>query len=94
MVTSLVLVLVGERIFGNGIDPALMDRIFDPFVTSKRAGEGTGLGLAICRRLASAMGGTLSARNRANSGALFELRIPIHRAKPAIPPLLDGATVA
>jgi len=85
-------IAVGDN--GNGIDPALMDRIFDPFVTSKRAGEGTGLGLAICRRLASAMGGTLSACNRADSGALFELRIPIHRAEPALPPLLGGALIA
>ncbi|MEX2466092.1 MAG: ATP-binding protein [Gemmatimonadota bacterium] len=85
-------ILVGDN--GGGIDPALGDRIFDPFVSSKKAGEGTGLGLAICRRLASAMGGTLTAHNRSGSGAAFELRIPIRQAESASPSLLDEAVVA
>ncbi|MEX2473310.1 MAG: PAS domain-containing sensor histidine kinase [Gemmatimonadota bacterium] len=70
---------------GPGIEPELLDRIFDPFVTTKAEGEGTGLGLAISRRLASAMGGTLTARNREGSGAVFELRIPIHNTVSAAP---------
>lgn len=63
---------------GSGIEHDLLDRIFDPFVTTKGDGEGTGLGLAISRKLASAMGGTLTGHNREPSGAVFELRIPIH----------------
>jgi signal transduction histidine kinase len=44
---------------GPGIDPALRDRLFEPFVTSKPAGRGTGLGLAISRRIVQESGGTL-----------------------------------
>lgn len=72
---------------GEGIDPELGDRIFEPFVSTKGTEQGTGLGLAICRRLALAMGGTLSARNQAEGGAVFELRLPIETAEPdAAPP--------
>ncbi|MDZ7780625.1 MAG: HAMP domain-containing sensor histidine kinase [Gemmatimonadota bacterium] len=66
---------------GEGIDPELGDRIFEPFVSTKDTEQGTGLGLAICRRLALAMGGTLSARNHAEGGAVFELRLPIAAEK-------------
>jgi signal transduction histidine kinase len=59
---------------GPGVDPALAERLFDPFVTG-RAG-GTGLGLAISRRLVERQGGSLvhvpSAR-----GARFEVRLPL-----------------
>jgi signal transduction histidine kinase len=44
---------------GPGIDPALRDRLFEPFVTSKPAGRGTGLGLPISRRIVQESGGTL-----------------------------------
>jgi signal transduction histidine kinase len=44
---------------GPGIDPALRDRLFEPFVTSKAAGRGTGLGLPISRRIVQESGGTL-----------------------------------
>jgi two-component system NtrC family sensor kinase len=44
---------------GPGIDPALRDRLFEPFVTSKPAGRGTGLGLPISRRIVQEAGGTL-----------------------------------
>jgi two-component system, NtrC family, sensor histidine kinase AtoS len=63
---------------GPGIDPSLAERIFEPFVTSKGEGVGTGLGLAISRRLAVAMGGTLTVANRPGGGAAFTLRIPHH----------------
>lgn len=79
---------------GPGIEDHLLDRIFDPFVTTKEEGEGTGLGLAISRKLASAMGGTLTAHNREGSGAVFELRIPIHATvastKPTVPTAVEA----
>jgi signal transduction histidine kinase len=59
---------------GPGVDPALRDRLFDPFVTGRSSG--TGLGLAISRRIVERQGGALlnvpSAR-----GARFELRLPL-----------------
>lgn len=64
---------------GPGIAPDLLERIFEPFMTTKPEGEGTGLGLAISRRLARTWGGDLVARNRPDGGALFVLKVPRSR---------------
>lgn len=60
---------------GPGIAPAILDRIFEPFVTSKTAARGTGLGLAICLRIVTQMKGTLEARNLSR-GAEFTVTLP------------------
>jgi two-component system sensor histidine kinase FlrB len=60
---------------GPGVDPALRERLFDPFATG-RAG-GTGLGLAISRQLAQRHGGSLRLVPSSGEGACFELRLPV-----------------
>ena len=59
---------------GSGIATADMDRIFEPFFTSRRATGGTGLGLPIARSLLAASGGALRMID-ATGGAAFELRL-------------------
>lgn len=59
---------------GEGLPEELGDRIFEPFVSSKETG--TGLGLPICRRIISAHGGELTARNREGGGAEFTIWLP------------------
>lgn len=61
---------------GPGIPIHALNRVFDPFFTTKDPGQGTGLGLAVCARLVEEMGGVISADNRAEGGAVFEIRIP------------------
>jgi signal transduction histidine kinase len=56
-----------------GVAAALLDRLFDPFVTGKPGG--TGLGLALCQRLAERMGGEV--RLVSAHPALFRLRLPV-----------------
>ena len=60
---------------GIGIEPAELQRLFEPFVRveqrSKRPREGTGLGLAIARRLVRAMGGTIEAHSQPGAGSRF-----------------------
>ena len=45
---------------GHGIEPAILDRIFDPYFTTKPLGHGTGLGLAISRDIVQAHGGRVA----------------------------------
>lgn len=59
---------------GPGLPVELLDRVFDPFVTTKD--KGTGLGLTIAHRLVEAHGGGLTVRNRPAGGADFIIRIP------------------
>lgn len=59
---------------GVGIDPAVADVLFTPFVTTKPTG--TGLGLTVARRVARDHGGTLEAANGPAGGACFTLTLP------------------
>jgi C4-dicarboxylate-specific signal transduction histidine kinase len=59
---------------GPGVDAAIVDRLFSPFVTTKPAGAG--LGLAISRSIVEAHKGTLRYRPAGASGACFVLRLP------------------
>jgi signal transduction histidine kinase len=59
---------------GCGLPNELGGRIFAPFVTTKETG--LGLGLSICKRIVEAHGGTISAANRPEGGAVFTLTIP------------------
>lgn len=59
---------------GDGIAPQDIERIFEPFVTSKS--HGIGLGLAICRSIIGAHGGRLWASNRAPHGATMAFALP------------------
>jgi glycyl-tRNA synthetase beta chain len=61
---------------GPGIDPSLLPSLFEPFVSSKPAGEGTGLGLAVCRGLVEEHGGSIHAENL-DRGARFTVRLPL-----------------
>ena len=63
---------------GKGIPPDKLEAIFEPFVQLKPKGavtNGTGLGLPISRRLATAMGGSLSAASEVGKGSTFTLRL-------------------
>jgi len=75
---------------GPGIDPALAERIFEPFYTAKPTG--TGLGLAIVRRLAEANGGLVHLDRNASIGARFLIKVPFCRAPAGTLNRLMGAT--
>jgi signal transduction histidine kinase len=67
---------------GPGLPAAILDRLFDPWVTTKAAGQGSGLGLAIVRDVVRAHGGTVSAHNQA-TGAVFVIELPVVALVPA-----------
>jgi signal transduction histidine kinase len=60
---------------GTGIPAQIIERLFEPWVTSKPAGHGTGLGLAIVRDVVRAHGGSISAHNT-STGAVFVIDLP------------------
>lgn len=60
---------------GAGIEPSLMPHIFEPWVTTKPAGQGTGLGLSICREIVSRHGGRLSVASEPGEGATFTIAL-------------------
>jgi C4-dicarboxylate-specific signal transduction histidine kinase len=54
----------------------VLERLFQPFFSTKAAGRGLGLGLALSRDVVREMGGELLARNAVEGGAVFEVRLP------------------
>jgi len=58
---------------GHGIAPEHLEKIFEPYFTTKPEGMGTGLGLSIVRNIVTAHGGFIRAYARQNQGAVFEL---------------------
>ncbi|WP_225040555.1 sensor histidine kinase (plasmid) [Rhizobium sp. T1470] len=62
---------------GNGIPEERLSTIFEPFYTTKNAG--TGLGLSISRAIVETYGGTISAYNRPEGGAIFRVVLPLAR---------------
>jgi len=61
---------------GNGIPPGMGNRVFEPFVTTKR--KGTGLGLAIVRAIVHAHGGRVLAETPTDGGASFRVILSAH----------------
>jgi len=64
---------------GSGISRDNIDRVFDPFYSTKPVGEGTGLGLSICHRIVSEHDGTIDVESIPGSGATFIIRLPVKR---------------
>jgi two-component system sensor histidine kinase HydH len=62
------------RDFGEGLPKGQEDRVFDPFFTTKTSG--TGLGLSVARRIAELHGGSLTAQNHPQGGAVFRIELP------------------
>jgi len=62
---------------GNGIDPARMDRLFEPFYTSKDPGHGTGLGLWISYGIVRSHHGTITAQSEPGCFARFDVDLPL-----------------
>jgi signal transduction histidine kinase len=61
---------------GHGMEKAVFDRIFDPFYTTKPAGEGTGLGLSVVHGIVRSHQGVITARSEPGRGSVFEIYLP------------------
>lgn len=61
---------------GIGIAPAIRDKIFNPFFTTREVGDGAGLGLSMSYEMVAAHGGALEMENDREEGATFVIRLP------------------
>jgi two-component system NtrC family sensor kinase len=61
---------------GVGIPQEFIDKVFDPFFTSKEVGKGTGLGLSVSYGIVRQHGGTISVRSKVGEGTTFQVRLP------------------
>ena len=64
---------------GRGIKPELLDKIFDPFVTTKEFGQGSGLGLSSTLGIVKSHGGFMRVRSEVEKGTVIELYLPAQR---------------
>ncbi|MEE8397449.1 MAG: ATP-binding protein, partial [Desulfobacterales bacterium] len=68
---------------GHGMDPERMERIFDPYFTTKEIGEGTGMGLSVVHGIVKNHGGAIAATSEVGKGTVFEVLLPVNGEKPA-----------
>jgi len=61
---------------GNGIPQKILDKIFQPFFTTKPTGQGTGLGLSLSYDIVKAHGGELRVQTKEGEGSEFEIQLP------------------
>lgn len=70
---------------GCGIPERDLQRIFDPFFTSKGVGKGTGLGLSVSHGIVKAHGGTIKVESTVDKGSAFRVYLPIAKPREAQP---------
>lgn len=68
---------------GHGIDSSIMDRIFDPFFSTKEQGVGTGLGLAVVHGIVNTLGGFIDVDSSVGKGTSFRVLLPETETAPA-----------
>ena len=62
---------------GPGIPEAILDKIFDPFFSTKAPGKGTGLGLYVCFMIIDSMGGSIHAQSLEGQGTTMTIALPL-----------------
>ncbi|MCK5545136.1 MAG: response regulator, partial [Desulfobulbaceae bacterium] len=75
-------VRITVRDTGKGIDSKIMDRIFDPYFTTRKIGQGSGMGLSVVRGIVGNHNGCVMAESEPGQGATFLVFFPVVEKKP------------
>tara|TARA_R110002074_G_scaffold257269_3_gene429740 strand:- start:12268 stop:15984 length:3717 start_codon:yes stop_codon:yes gene_type:complete len=73
---NMVLISVTDN--GNGVPKEVIDKIFQPFFTTKPSGEGTGLGLSLSYDIVKVHGGELTVKTKQGEGTTFTIALPMN----------------
>jgi len=80
---------------GHGMEPEILERVLEPFFTTKGMGEGTGMGLAVVHSIIANHGGAITVESTPGQGSTFVVYLPRHNspdtvALPAREPVVRG----
>ena len=67
---------------GRGIDTSILERIFDPYFTTKNVGDGSGMGLAVVHGIVKSHGGDILVNSKPGEGATFQVLLPCIQEEP------------
>jgi len=70
-------IIIQVKDSGYGISPDVIDRIWDPFFTTKEVGKGIGLGLALSYNIVKRHGGEISVNSTVGDGSQFTVKLPV-----------------
>jgi CheY-like chemotaxis protein len=66
---------------GHGMPPGVLQRIFEPYFTTKKPGEGTGMGLSVVHGIIKSHGGDINVQSEPGKGTRFDIYLPISKQK-------------
>ncbi len=74
-------IIIEIRDTGSGIPESEINKIFEPFYTTKEVGKGTGLGLSVSYGIIRNFGGDISVQSTAGKGSVFTIKLPVKKAQ-------------